>query len=152
VQRHLLAAQLRRCPASPLPSFAADSLKADAARALDPGVWAVTNPDDRAVTREDGTPVLVSWYSDEFGRLVDRAGVAAGSLHAARHTAASLMAHLGIPMVVAAAWLGQSQLSITQHYQQATWGGILDASKKLEALLTEAPTAVATVTPITGVA
>jgi hypothetical protein len=30
-------------------------------------------------------------------------------------TAASLMSHLGIPMVVAAAWLGQSQLSITQH-------------------------------------
>jgi integrase len=115
-------------------------------------VWAVTNPDDRAVTREDGTPVLVSWYSDEFGRLVDRAEVAAGSPHAARHTATSLMAHLGTPVVVAAAWLGQSQLSITQHYQQATWGGILDASKKLEALLTEAPTAVATVTPITGVA
>ena len=59
------------------------------------------------VTREDGTPVLVGWYSDEFGRLVAKAGVATGTLHAARHTAASLMAQLGIPMVVAAAWLGQ---------------------------------------------
>jgi integrase len=67
--------------------------------------------------------------------------VAAGTLHAARHTAASLMAHLAIPMVVAAAWLGQSQLSITQHYQTATWGGMLDASKRLECLLTDGATA-----------
>jgi len=135
----------------PLPRFVAEALKtlkawADGARELDPDVWAVNNPARRVVTREDGTPVLVGWYSDEFGRLVAKAGVAAGTLHAARHTAASLMAQLGIPMVVAAAWLGQSQLSITQHYQTATWGGMIDASKRLEALLTDAP--AATVTPI----
>ncbi len=138
----------------PLPRFVAEALKelrawAVAARELDPHLWSVTNPDDRVVTREDGTPVLIGWYSDEFGRLVAKAGVATGTLHAARHTAASLMAQLGIPMVVAAAWLGQSQLSITQHYQTATWGGMLDASRRLEALLTDTP--VATVTSIAEV-
>ena len=69
-------------------------------------VSAASNPSSRVVTREDGTPALVGWYSDEFGRLVATAGVAAGALHAARHTAASLMAHLSFLMVVAAAWLG----------------------------------------------
>lgn len=143
----------------PLPDLAAAALKtlksrADEARDLDPDVWAIHNPEDRVVTREDGLPVLVSWYSDEFGRLVAKADVAGGTLHAARHTAASLMAHLGIPMVVAAAWLGQTQLSITQHYQKATWGGMLDASKRLEALLTETPATgqVASVTAITSAA
>jgi integrase len=143
----------------PLPKFVSDALAAlkkrqEAARARWPEVWAVTNPQDRVVTRVDGTPVVVGWYSEEFSRNVGRAGVPAATLHAARHTAATLMAHLGIPMVVAAAWLGQSQLSITQHYQQATWGGMLDASKRLEALLTQAPAPgqVASVIPISGVA
>ncbi len=55
-------------------------------------------------------------------------------------------------MVVAAAWLGQSQLSITQHYLRATWGGRLEASRKLEAMLTGAPKPgeIASVTRLAG--
>lgn len=126
----------------PMPQFVAQALKAlkaavDKAAVENPDVWRVNNPDDRVIVHEDGRPVRVEWYSDQFVRLVELAGVRRAILHEGRHTAASLMAHLGVKMVVAAAWLGQSQLSVTAHYQKATWGGMVDASERLEELLTE---------------
>lgn len=38
-------------------------------------------------------------------------------LHGARNSAASLLADLGIPDVAAAAWLGHTEVKVTQGYQ-----------------------------------
>jgi hypothetical protein len=54
--------------------------------------------------------------SDEFDRQVRAAGLRRVPLHGVRHAAAS---PLGVPILHVAAWLGQSQLSVTAGYQHA---------------------------------
>ena len=48
------------------------------------------------ITDEAGTPVLPEWYSDEFGRLLRRAGLRRITLHDSRHTTLTLMEHAGV--------------------------------------------------------
>ena len=43
------------------------------------------------ITDEAGTPVLPEWYSDEFGRLLRRAGLRRITLHDSRHMTLTLM-------------------------------------------------------------
>jgi integrase len=44
------------------------------------------------ITDEVGTPVHPEWYSDEFGRLLKRAGLRRITLHDSRHTTLTLIA------------------------------------------------------------
>jgi integrase len=60
------------------------------------------------VTDELGEPVHPRWFSEEFGRLVERAGVRRITLHEARHTASSLMEKAGVPDSIRAAWCGHT--------------------------------------------
>lgn len=78
-----------------------------------------------------GRPVGPETYSDAFLALSADAKLPRIPLHGARHAAASLMADLGVPIVVAAAWLGQSQTSVTAGYQHALWDSMVDASRRL---------------------
>jgi integrase len=55
---------------------------------------------------ELGRPVHPEWYSDEFHRVSDRAGVRRIRLHESRHTTCSLMEKAGVPVSVIAAWAG----------------------------------------------
>jgi integrase len=71
------------------------------------------------------------YYSDLFEQLTKEAGLPPITLHGARHFAASLFGHLGVDIVVAAAWLGQSQTSITEQYQHAFHEALRDAGGKL---------------------
>jgi integrase len=48
------------------------------------------------------------WYSDEFHRLRERAGLPRIRLHDGRHTANSLMAAAGVPDHIRAAWCGHN--------------------------------------------
>ena len=43
------------------------------------------------ITDEAGTPVHPEWYSDEFGRLLRRAGLRRITLHDSRHTTLTLI-------------------------------------------------------------
>ena len=47
------------------------------------------------VTDEAGTPVHPEWYSDEFDRLLRRAGLRRITLQDSRHTTLTLMEHAG---------------------------------------------------------
>jgi hypothetical protein len=59
------------------------------------------------ITDEAGTPVHPEWYSDEFGRLLKRAGLRRITLHDSRHTTLTLMEHAGVPISVISKWAGQ---------------------------------------------
>lgn len=82
-----------------------------------------------------GRPVHPEAYSDAWLRLGKAAGLPRIVLHAARHTAASLMADQGVPIVVVAAILGQSQVSVTESYQHALRGGMDAAASTLGRVL-----------------
>jgi integrase len=55
---------------------------------------------------ELGRPVHPEWYTGEFHRVSDRAGVRRIRLHESRHTALTLMEHAGVPVSILAAWAG----------------------------------------------
>ena len=55
---------------------------------------------------ELGRPVHPEWYTDEFHRVSDSAGVRRIRLHESRHTALTLMEHAGVPVSILAAWAG----------------------------------------------
>ncbi|MFC5750892.1 tyrosine-type recombinase/integrase [Actinomadura rugatobispora] len=66
------------------------------------------------VTDELGMPVHPEWYSDEFGRLLKRAGLKRIALHDSRHTTLSLMEKAGVPISVISKWAGHFDSAFTQ--------------------------------------
>lgn len=65
--------------------------------------------DDRFVAaREDGTPVPPEWWTTEFHRIRERAGLRRIQLKGLRNTSVSLMLDRGHPVHVVAAWHGHS--------------------------------------------
>lgn len=65
------------------------------------------------VTDELGRPVHPEWYSDEFHRVAQRAGVRRIRLHESRHTTCSLMEKAGVPVSIIAAWAGHHSGAFT---------------------------------------
>lgn len=61
------------------------------------------------VIDELGSPVHPEWFSDEFHRVRERAGLPRIRLHDSRHTANSLMAAAGVPPHIRAAWCGHTE-------------------------------------------
>lgn len=66
------------------------------------------------VTDEIGTPIHPEWYSDEFGRVLRRAGLKRITLHDSRHTTLSLMEKAGVPISVISKWAGHFDAAFTQ--------------------------------------
>lgn len=66
------------------------------------------------VIDEAGTPVHPEWYSDEFGRLLKRAGLRRITLHDSRHTTLTLMEHAGVPISIISKWAGHYDSAFTQ--------------------------------------
>jgi integrase len=60
------------------------------------------------VTDELGRPVHPEWFTDEFHRVRESAGVRRIRLHDGRHTVNSLMAAAGVPDHIRAAWCGHT--------------------------------------------
>jgi integrase len=76
--------------------------------------------DDRLIAvHEDGTPVRPEWYSDEFQRLRERAGLRRITLKGLRKTSVSLMPASGIPVHVVAAWHGHDPAVSLSIYSEA---------------------------------
>src|SRR5215469_12444032 len=65
-------------------------------------------------TKVLGEPVHPEWYSDEFDRLLKRAGLRRITLHDSRHTTLTLMEHAGVPISVISKWAGHYDSSFTQ--------------------------------------
>jgi integrase len=80
------------------------------------------------------------WYSDEFERQLRAARKVADlprvPLHGSRHAAASLLGSMGLPILNVAAWLGQSQISVTAGYQHAGSDGLSDVAQRFSDALT----------------
>jgi integrase len=66
------------------------------------------------ITNEAGTPVHPEWYSDEFRRLLRRAGLRRITLHDSRHTTLTLMEHAGVPISIISKWAGHADSAFTQ--------------------------------------
>ncbi len=66
------------------------------------------------ITDEAGMPVHPEWYSDEFGRLLRRAGLRRITLHESRHTTLTLMEHAGVPISIVSKWAGHYDPGFTQ--------------------------------------
>ena len=66
------------------------------------------------ITDELGMPVHPEWYSDEFGRLLKRAGLRRITLHDSRHTTLTLMEHAGVPISIVSKWAGHYDAAFTQ--------------------------------------
>ena len=66
------------------------------------------------ITDEAGTPVHPEWYSDEFGRLLRRAGLRRITLHDSRHTTLTLMEHAGVPISIISKWAGHYDSAFKQ--------------------------------------
>jgi integrase len=60
------------------------------------------------ITDQAGTPVHPEWYSDEFRRLLRRAGLRRITLHDSRHTTLTLMEHVGVPISIISKWAGHT--------------------------------------------
>jgi integrase len=59
---------------------------------------------DYVVLDELGMPVHPEWYSDEFGRLLKRAGLRRITLHDSQHTTLTLLEHAGVPISIVSKW------------------------------------------------
>ena len=70
--------------------------------------------DKYVITDKAGTPVHPEWYSDEFGRLLKRAGLRRITLHDSRHTTLTLMEHAGVPISIISKWAGHYDSAFTQ--------------------------------------
>ncbi|UGT99247.1 tyrosine-type recombinase/integrase [Mycobacterium intracellulare] len=76
--------------------------------------------DDRLIAvHEDSTPVRHDWYSDEFQRLRERAGLRRIHLKGLRNTSVSLMLTSGIPVHIVAAWHGHDPAVSLRIYSDA---------------------------------
>jgi integrase len=72
-----------------------------------------TAGDEYVVTDELGVPLHPESYSDEFTRMLKRAGLPKIRLHDSRHTTLSLMEKAGVPISVISRWAGHYDSSFT---------------------------------------
>jgi len=72
-----------------------------------------TAGDEYVVTDELGIPLHPEAYSDEFTRLLRRAGLPKIRLHASRHTTLSLMEKAGVPISIVSKWAGHYDAAFT---------------------------------------
>jgi integrase len=69
--------------------------------------------DEYVVTDELGIPLHPEAYSDEFTRLLKRAGLPKIRLHDSRHTTLSLMEKAGVPISIVSKWAGHYDAAFT---------------------------------------
>jgi integrase len=79
---------------------------------LDDLDWYVA-ADEYVVTDELGIPRHPESYSDEFTRMLKRAGLPKIRLHDSRHTTFSLMEKAGVPISIISKWAGHYDPSFT---------------------------------------
>ena len=94
-----------------------------------------TAGDQYVVTDELGIPVHPESYSDEFTRMLKRAGLPKIRLHDSRHTALSLMEKAGVPISIISKWAGHYDSSFTMKtYVHASDDGLVRGRRALAAI------------------
>lgn len=73
---------------------------------------------DLVFAQRNGRPIEPRADWEEWGRILDAAGVPRTRLHDARHTTGSLLKRQGAALTAAMDYMGHSQVSMTAHYQQ----------------------------------
>jgi integrase len=66
------------------------------------------------ITDEAGIPVHPEWDSDEFGRLLRRAGLRRITLHDSRSHNPDPHEHAGVPISIISKWAGHYDSAFTQ--------------------------------------
>ena len=89
------------------------------------------NREGFVMVNEDGVPLRPERYSHLFARHCHDAGLPRIRLHSLRHTAASLMAAAGVPIIDAAALLGHDPLVYSQVYAHVYDDGVSRAADTL---------------------
>ncbi|MFF3567908.1 site-specific integrase [Nocardia jiangxiensis] len=74
--------------------------------------------DHLIAVHQDGTPIRPAWYSDEFQRLRERAGLRRIMLKGLRNTSVSVMLARGVPAATVAAWHGHDPAVSLRTYNQ----------------------------------
>ncbi len=110
-----------------------EPLRAILARHLDA---APANPLGLVWTRDDGRPIDPSADSAAWHEALRRAELPPVPLHAARHTAASLLLEAGVDAHVVMTILGHSTIAMSRSYQHVPLGLSTDALTRLGRLLT----------------
>lgn len=91
-----------------------------------------TPGDEYVITDELGIPVHPEWYSDEFARLLKRAGLRKIRLHDSRHTTLSHMEKAKVPISVISKWAGHYDAAFTMRtYVHASDDDLMAATKTL---------------------
>lgn len=72
-----------------------------------------TSGDEYVVTDELGIPFHPESYSDEFTRMLRRAGLRKIRLHDSRHTTLSLMEKADVPISIVSKWAGHYDAAFT---------------------------------------
>jgi integrase len=94
-----------------------------------------TPGDEYVITDTAGIPVHPEWYSDEFTRLLRRAGLPKIRLHDSRHTTLSLMEKAGVPISVISRWAGHYDAAFTMKtYIQASDEDLREGTRTLARL------------------
>ena len=93
----------------PIPPLLVQALAAQQAVAAD-------NEHNLVWTRDDGTPWRHKQVLEAWRKATERAGIPQCDMHSTRHTTASLLLELGVPMEVIAQILGHSTILSTKGY------------------------------------
>jgi integrase len=94
-----------------------------------------TPGDNYVITDELGVPVHPEWYSDEFARLLRRAGLRKIRLHDSRHTTLSLMEKAEVPISIISKWAGHYDAAFTMRtYVHASDEDLKEGTKTLARL------------------
>lgn len=105
--------------------------KTQAAEKLEAGNWYAD--ESFVFAHEDGRPIdpKIDWR--EWKALLTEANLPDVRLHAARHTAATMLLAMGVPTRVAMEILGHSRITVTQKYQHVVDEMHEDAAEKMAA-------------------
>ena len=118
-----------------MPKALTDELRAHKVRQnaerLAAGSWWTDH--DLVFAREDGRPLSPSNDWREWKALCAEAKVPPVRLHDARHSAATTLLAMGVPMRVAMEMLGHSRITVTQRYQHAVDELLEDAASRMDA-------------------
>ena len=103
----------------PLPDDLAGLVRSLRSRLADElGLMAV-KPDAAVAVDQAGRPLHPDAYSDEWLRMVKRAGVRSVTIKSARASSVTVMRLAGVPDFIVAAWHGHDEAVMAKHYSRA---------------------------------
>lgn len=96
--------------------------------------WPHSTSDDLVFVTEEGEPIPIGWVRCRLHQLLDQAGVARVTFHALRHSCATLLISLGVPLPIVRDIMGHSTISMTMHYTHVMDSGKTQAMDAMSGL------------------